>query len=467
MRDWVRVTAIVGALGSGRFALGQSNPRYAIIDQSKLLPPNSRLAIGIYGTSPDGRFYGGPIGTSTFSRALLSDGIDYVIRQPLPGFETAGIVDVNRRGEAAAVSAPDAFDYGYFHRRGVFYDRGGMPHEIGTLGGDWSEAFAVNDDAVVVGESEFVPGTGQFMAFAWQNGVLKALQQPPGGNGISSANGINDDGVIVGFAFSPTGRPPCRWVNGVYEALRSLRSDGALLGGEAYAINDFGQIVGHVGGGAPGPQATMWEGDAVTDLDDPDDGNDSYAFDINNLTQVVGYAVPFDEDEPDFGWIWEGGGPGLIRLDSLTPPLSWNAISHPEKINDESVIIGYGYKSDATDFRYFFLVPVTPAFTMEQIEPGIAGQQNTITVTGLTPGERVKVYFSDKGGGALIPGCTMTEAALQIENPQFAATITADGSGTATLTRNISASYAGKTVLLQAADVQDCRVSTLLVQRIE
>jgi len=61
----------------------------------------------------------------------------------------------------------------------------------------------------------------------------------------------------------------------------------------------------------------------------------------------------------------------------------------------------------------------------------------------------------------------MTEAALQIENPQFAATITADGSGTATLTRNIPASYAGKTILLQAADVQNCRVSTLVVQRIE
>jgi len=392
MRDWVRVTAIVGALGSGGFALGQSNPRYAIIDQSKLLPPNSRLAIGVYGTSPDGRFYGGPIGTSTFSRALLSDGIDYVIRQPLPGFETAGIVDVNRRGEAAAVSAPDAFDYGYFHRRGVFYDRAGTPHEIGTLGGNWSEAFAINDDGMVVGETEYIPDSGMMQAFTWKDGVLTALPPPQGGYSVSSANGVNNDNVAVGFAFNAQGgRPPCRWVNGIYEPLRSLRNDGAFLGGEAYAINDLGQIVGASGGNGATGQPVIWEGDEITDLDDPLNFNTGFALDINNLTQVVGFAVPWDEDDPHFGWIWEGGGPGLIRLDSLTPPLSWNALSYAWKINDDGVIIGYGYKKDANDFRFYFLVPITPAFTMEQIVPGIAGQQNTITVTGLTPGEKIKV----------------------------------------------------------------------------
>ena len=77
---------------------------------------------------------------------------------------------------------------------------GGMMTDLGTLGGTWSEAFAINDSGVVVGTSEYSPGYPYPHAFRYNGGTMTDLGSLPGGNGISRAYGINNGGQIVGVS---------------------------------------------------------------------------------------------------------------------------------------------------------------------------------------------------------------------------------------------------------------------------
>ncbi len=73
--------------------------------------------------------------------------------------------------------------------------------DLGTLGGNFSEAASVNNLGQVVGVAK--NATGQNRAFLWQpgRGMLDLNTKLPGGSGwtLTSVQGINDEGWIVGF----------------------------------------------------------------------------------------------------------------------------------------------------------------------------------------------------------------------------------------------------------------------------
>ncbi|SCE86774.1 probable extracellular repeat, HAF family [Micromonospora viridifaciens] len=81
----------------------------------------------------------------------------------------------------------------------------GTVRDLGTLGGNYSEARAVNEAGQVVGISR-VSGAGSYTgrAFLWQDGRMIDLNNqvpdlPPTVT-LRSAEDVNDDGLIVGFA---------------------------------------------------------------------------------------------------------------------------------------------------------------------------------------------------------------------------------------------------------------------------
>src|SRR5262245_40598235 len=74
--------------------------------------------------------------------------------------------------------------------------------DLGSLGGNFSEASAVNADGLVVGHSSIAGNEGVRHAFAWSNGKGMTDLGTLGGS-QSCATLVNDDGVIAGYSYLP------------------------------------------------------------------------------------------------------------------------------------------------------------------------------------------------------------------------------------------------------------------------
>jgi probable HAF family extracellular repeat protein len=116
----------------------------------------------------------------------------------LPGSLTSEAVAVNSSGEAVGTSLQisDSDGHAVLFANGTVTDLNAPG--TGTPGGD-SSANAINDNGVIVGQG----GNGD--AFVYSNGQatdLNTLIAAGSGFTLRSANGINDNGVIVGTATS-------------------------------------------------------------------------------------------------------------------------------------------------------------------------------------------------------------------------------------------------------------------------
>ena len=120
---------------------------------------------------------------------------------------------------------------------------------LGTLGGPQSAAFGLNDHGHVVGWAD--NGLGQYTAFKWDGTTMLPLGTLPG-TLHSTAEAINNDGVIVGLCVTPQKVGELlnafRYADGSMSAFEELSEFGSVAHdvnqvGEAvgYALNEFGQ----------------------------------------------------------------------------------------------------------------------------------------------------------------------------------------------------------------------------------
>lgn len=176
---------------------------------------------------------------------------------------------VNTDGHIVGGYLVNGEHHGYLFRDNAITD-------LGTLGGNDSQALGINDLDQVVGRS--LNASGQPHAYLWDNGVMTDLAA--GSSGSSEARGINGAGTVVGI----TGRFPFIWQNGAMSVLPTIQGNG----GVADAINAAGDVAGsswNADFSAMDP--VMWTGGQLIDLG----GGASYAeaLALNNLGQVVGY----------------------------------------------------------------------------------------------------------------------------------------------------------------------------------
>jgi probable HAF family extracellular repeat protein len=157
----------------------------------------------------------------------------------------------------------------------------------GGPGAGDSAANAVSDAGIAVG----FDGTLGSNAFAWQDGVSTPLETYI--DCCSQALDVNESGLIVGFAAEGSfgNYKAVKWENGAIESLG--------FSGRANGVNDLGEIVGRMQlAWAVGFLAT---GDEVIELGTLG-GNVSDAFDINNLSQIVGHSTTADGETHPFLW---------------------------------------------------------------------------------------------------------------------------------------------------------------------
>lgn len=107
---------------------------------------------------------------------------------------------------------------------------------------------------------------------------------------------------------------------------------------EAFGINDLGQVVGHStnwqGGGIN--FAVLWNSGVITDLGTLG-GVATYAYDINNVGQIVGWSQD-SINRNILPFIWENG---IMRELSLPYPLNSNSIAYG--LNDSGIVVGEGH----------------------------------------------------------------------------------------------------------------------------
>jgi len=253
---------------------------------------------------------------------------------------------INSNGDVAgfstlsgtSISAPtDAF----------LYSNGKMK-DLGTLGGAGSHAHGINRFSEVVGDS--YTATSADHAFLYRGGKMTDLGTL-GGN-PSSANGINNLHQVVGSSeiANGSGMHAFLWSNGKMQDLGTLGGSQSI----AYAINDAGQITGYASPVNSSVHAFLYSGGKMTDLGVLFDSSTGEA--INNSGVVVGQAdVLVGPTTQEHAFIYSGGK--LQDLNNLIPANSGWVLTEATGINDNGQIVCNAYNPTNGQHHSFLLTP--------------------------------------------------------------------------------------------------------------
>lgn len=171
----------------------------------------------------------------------------------------------------------------------------GVLADLGTLGGNYSEAYAIDASGRIVGQS-FLPDDMTVRACLWVGGMPHDLGTLAGTAGAkSSAADINEHGQIVGWSETAAGFPHgCLFQIDSGGSVVS-RTDIGVLGNNfsyAYGVNAAGVIVG-----CSDSRAFRWQNGLMEDINDLIPSGTEWtlarASAINNSGLIVGEGVRF------------------------------------------------------------------------------------------------------------------------------------------------------------------------------
>jgi len=247
----------------------------------------------------------------------------------------------------------------------ISYD--GTVHDIGTLGGPDSFAYAINDGGAIVGASK-VDATSTLHAFSY-DGTMHDLGTLGGTN--SYARGINAGGTIVGYSYMADLSTHAFLYDGTMHDLGTLGGNQA----SAYAINNGGKVVGTSDMATGGSDAFLFDG-TMHDLGRLS-GTYALATAINSGGLGVGYAS-LAGDAVTHATFFDGGAFDLNNyLDASGD--GWE-LAYATGINDSGQIAGYGLLNG--DPTSFLLTPdVAPTATPEPSAFAILGIGGIGTLT--------------------------------------------------------------------------------------
>lgn len=270
----------------------------------------------------------------------------------LPGDTSSYATAINNAGQVVGYSG-DATHPGAF-----IYDRAGGMRPLGTLdpANRYSMAQGISDNGTVVGQSK--AGTGEPHAFTWT--AAAGMVDPFPGQGAADAPAINAVGQwvghvdfpdrTVGIRVSPKGKPT---------DLGAFDPSAPFSYGKG--INNLGQVAGYAADPATfASRAFVWDkATGLTDIGLLPGGFFSNAFAINDAGQVVGLA-----DKPQGrGTVgvatYYDRATGLVDLHTLIDPedplYGLVQFDAGQDINNRGVIVANGIINEK--YHAFLLIP--------------------------------------------------------------------------------------------------------------
>jgi probable HAF family extracellular repeat protein len=249
----------------------------------------------------------------------------------------------------------------------AFLWQDGVMLDLGAKPGVWSGALATSDKDVVVGWSDVTPGESMMRAFATR---IRCGTVPDGGlidlgslgGSWSQATAVNDKGQVVG---TTSFRLPSGSVIGVPFS-RDARGDmidlpllsGATFG-SALALNERGAVVGSCLNtrGAVTERAALWRrthaGWSITELGSFVGTTRNVPTAIDEQERVVGYASLDGNDW--HAYLWSEGE--FYALDDLLETPSPIRIARTGGVNRRGDIAAAGY-NELGEYRAFLLLRV-------------------------------------------------------------------------------------------------------------
>lgn len=280
---------VVGTYGGAAAILSGG----AITSLGGVLPDSYGLAINDHGDIAGAQY--SPFSGSAFAYV---GGAVVPIGASLPAdmYPSSNARGINDAGMVAGNAEPFVGEA----QRGFVYDNGGI-HLIGTFGGDWSYAAAINASGAVTGTATLVPTQTPIdpdrHAYIYQGGALQDLGTLGGLR--SEGDDINAAGVVVGWSETNVDADNAALSRPFEYRDGHLVDLGSLGGywGHARALNDAGVVVGasdlitDVGWGYHG---FIYLDGHMVDLNAVVTGANGWeiidAIDINNAGQILGRA---------------------------------------------------------------------------------------------------------------------------------------------------------------------------------
>jgi VCBS repeat-containing protein len=248
---------------------------------------------------------------------------------------------------------------------------GGTMSTIAYPGAHISTANDINDFGVVAGQYEPVSSTPRY-GFIESGGVFtQTLSVSPG---ISTTeNAINEAGVTVGSSYSHGGQVYSGFMD-VGGVITYFNAPGTPVGGQTYAngINNLNQITGTYTDNVGKSHGFLDVAGVFTTLDDPFGVNGTFATKINNAGQVVGWYN--DASNKSHGFIETAG-----VFTTIDDPLGING-TVINGINDAGQVVGYYY--DGANTSHGFVATLNNPVGAPTNDVLVANPQTGSTMTG-------------------------------------------------------------------------------------
>ena len=301
-----------------------------------------------FGINASGQVVGGSMGSTGVRAFVFSDGVGMVQLPAPPNRPITLARAINATGTVVGTAQIAGTDIGHAVRW-----TNGVPADLGALpGGDYSEGLAVNGSGATVGYS-YTNG-GSFVGihgFRYTDAAGLVDITPTADTAY--ARGINTFGQIAGTreyrAF--------RWSAGTFTDLGVPPGFAHSFG---YAINDAGQVAGHVVSGDGNSERLFryTNGTGMVVLGGV--GENNSAFGINSKGDVVGEGLPGTSTGLFHGFraLLYTDEAGLVDLNTLIDPASGWVLLSATGINDAGQISGRGFNNFTQRTTAIRLTPI-------------------------------------------------------------------------------------------------------------